>query len=250
MTSTSKICEFVFAPIKLTFISAMVPLLLWGEVGRSSISDWRDGPPVSVKRGDLVFRKDNGVWSKFFVCASRREKRFSHVGIVDADGDDPLIIHANASETTGIGSVRRQRWSGFFSESLDGAVYRFKGTRDERERIALEARSRIGVCFDTGFDMLNTNKLYCTELVREAVNAAARREVIGFTTVADLKKLIAVDDCYKSEMSLVAECDVIKREYEGCFQRKLLCCILCVVLMIAIAVLLMLALRLCKSKES
>lgn len=56
-----------FAPIKLSIISAIVPLLLWSEVGHSLISEWRKNPPVSVERGDLVFRRDNGVWSKFLV---------------------------------------------------------------------------------------------------------------------------------------------------------------------------------------
>lgn len=236
MSSTSKICKLTVAPIKLTIISAIVPLLLWGEVGHSLISEWRKNPPASVERGDLVFRKDNGVWSKFFINASKCEKRFSHTGIIDGvSGGVPTIIHADADERTGVGCVRRQRWGDFFNESVDGAVYRFNGTNDEREKIAVEAERRIGVHFDTGFDMWDKKKLYCSELIRDAVNAAVNREVIGYTTVADCKTLVAVDDCYKAEMSLVAECDVTEMPEEIWKRIKVLIRMLCMGVSLAIA---------------
>ena len=184
----------------------LVPPLMSEAAEQVDIRQWRKSSPVETQPGDLVFRRDNGVWSWFFIQASKREKRFSHVGIVLDGGKNPIIVHADASELTGIGCVRKQNWAGFFSESVDGALYRYYGTRHVRVRIAAEACKRLGVPFDTGFDMSSTNKLYCSELVREAVNGATSYETIGCTILPNRKTMISIDDCYCTNMIKVAEC--------------------------------------------
>ena len=193
-----------FRAIIIAFI--LVPPLLLEAVEQVNLCQWRKCSPVETQPGDLVFRRDNGVWSWIFIQASKREKRFSHVGIVLNGGRSPVIVHADASELTGIGCVRKQNWAGFFSESVDGALYRYDGVRDVRERIASEACKRLCVPFDTGFDMSNTNKLYCSELIRESVNGATADEVIGYTIVANHKAMVSIDDCYYTNMIKVAEC--------------------------------------------
>lgn len=161
---------------------------------------------MMVENGDLVFRRDNGVWSKIFINASTRERRFSHAGIVAITNGCVGVIHADANELTGTGRVRFEEWRGFFSESADGAVFRYNGEATIRNKIVDEAKKRLNVPFDSGFDMTQTNKLYCSEFVRESVNAAVGRRVIGYTRVPAGKGFVAVDDCYRSEMSMVAEC--------------------------------------------
>lgn len=187
-------------------MAEIVSLLSYGEVRQLAIEDWRRIPQLTVENGDLVFRRDNGVWSKIFINASTRERRFSHAGIVTITNGCIKIIHADANERTGIGCVRSEGWSGFFSESSDGAVFRYNGDDAIRNRIADEAKKRLNVPFDTGFDMTQTNKLYCSELVRESVNAAAGRQIIGCTMLSVDKGFVAVDDCYRSEMRMIAEC--------------------------------------------
>ena len=191
----------------ITFM--LVPPLLIEAVEQVEICQWHKCSPVEAEPGDLVFRRDNGVWSWFFVQASKREKRFSHVGIVIDGGRNPTIVHADASEMTGVGCVRKQDWAGFFAESVDGALYRYDGVRYVREKIASEACKRLRVPFDTGFDMSNTNKLYCSELVRESVNGATSHETIGYTMLTNCQTMISIDDCYHTNMIKVAEC----REY-------------------------------------
>ena len=183
-----------------------VPLLLKGGVEQVDIDKWKLSSPIETRPGDLVCRRDNGVWSWFFVHASTREKRFSHVGIIVVGGKFPLIVHADANELTGRGCVRQQTWAKFFSESIDGALYRYSFDQSVCNDIAHEALGRLSVPFDTGFDMENTNKLYCTELVRESVNAATTEDSIGYTWLRDLKRLVAVDDCYKTNAIKLAEC--------------------------------------------
>ena len=154
-------------------------------------------PLEEIEVGDLVFRKGDGLWTKFFVNKSSREKRFSHVGIVVSNCMSKITIaHAEAGDWTGVGDVHLQDWNGFFDGALDCAVYRLNGDVYLRNRIAKNAENYIGVPFDNLFDMDNTNRLYCTEFVRLCVNNAVGTNLIGWTE-SKAKKIIALDDIYR-----------------------------------------------------
>ena len=188
----------------ITFILAS--RLLFGGVTQVDIENWRTNPPRDVAPGDLVFRRDNGVFSWLFICASQREKKFSHVGIVVEGGERPRIIHADANEISGIGCVREEGWEGFFRESLGAAVWRLQVADGVRKKIVVEARARLGVPFDSAFSLSDTNRLYCSEFVRESVNAATGEETIGVTDLGGGKRMVAVDDCYATNVVKIAEC--------------------------------------------
>lgn len=174
---------------------ACAPLMSDETAGESA---WRQSPPEGIAAGDLVFRVGHGIWTRYFIGISSREKRFSHVGIVSrADGNGVVILHADADDTTGVGMVREQDWGGFLAEALECAVYRFTGDGDPL-RFIETGRIKLGVPFDPSFDMSDDGRLYCTEFVRYAINSALDRELIGFTLVNG-HPFIALDDIYSSE---------------------------------------------------
>ena len=158
--------------------------------------DWRDAPPAGIRAGDIAFRSGNGPWTRFFVGASSRDKRFSHVGIVvPAPGCGVAIVHSEAGDFSGKGNVRADSWKVFFDGATDGAVYRPVFSDGAPESIVSCAMSRMGVVFDKDFDLSDTNRLYCSEFVREAVNEAAGRKLIG-TTRVNGRDIVAIDDIY------------------------------------------------------
>lgn len=152
--------------------------------------------PSGLRRGDLVFRREEGFLSRCFIEASSREKRFSHVGIVCSCGDSVKVISVG-DDGMSSGTVEAEEWSIFMSASVDGAVYRFKGHDDIGERIALAAERRLGIPFDPAFDLKTKDRLYCSELVHDAVNEAVGEEVIGTTKRGDFE-YVALDDCYRT----------------------------------------------------
>ena len=157
---------------------------------------WKVDVPCALKVGDLVFRKGHGVWTKYFISCSMREKRFSHVGIVAEIGDEVVLIHADADERTGDGRVRGEAWHSFFVDALECAVFRFDGDSSVASNIAINAKCRLGVKFDSAFDMGETNRLYCSELVRLAINEAVGTNLVGFTKVCG-RNVVAIDDLYR-----------------------------------------------------
>ena len=177
-------------------IFSLVPLIVVG------CPQWRVSAPAGLRPGDLVFRRCDGVWSRWFIEASSREKRFSHVGIVVGEspcefhGESPLVVHAEADESTGGGCVKVDSWRDFMKDALECAVYRHGESAEQSCEIAKCAMRHIGVPFDASFDLSSTNMLYCTEFVALAMNEALGTNVVG-TTVISGRQFIALDDIYR-----------------------------------------------------
>lgn len=160
-----------------------------------------DSPDLSLaENGDLIFRFGDGYFSGFFRNFSEKEKIYSHTGILirDESSDSIFVIHAEGSELTGVGNVKKDPATGFLHKVDDWAVYRLKGTKEQRAIIANLALDfwRRRVPFDMHFDALDSSALYCTELVANCINTATRSLVIVPRTCRDGRYFIAIDDTY------------------------------------------------------
>ena len=178
----------------LALVFLLLPILSAAE---GFMCSWQDCPPINLKTGDLVFRRGQGIWTSYFINVSSREKRFSHVGIVVDGGDEPILIHADADERTGYGFVHTETWCSFFINTLECAVFRYDGDPSVASNIVVNAKRRLGVKFDSDFDMGETNRLYCSETVRIAINEAVGTNLVGSTDVCG-RKVVAIDDLYRN----------------------------------------------------
>ena len=173
------------------------------------VAAWCLAPPLELRPGDLVFRRGQGIWSGQFAGLSSRETRFSHVGVVWAVDGEVKIVHAEASEWTGHGRVRETTWRGFFEDAgaRECAVFRFDGPPETAMRLAERAHERIGVPFDSGFDLSETNRLYCTELIAVALAEATGADGSPRTSRGE-RTYIALDDLYSRGFSRVYDSEV------------------------------------------
>ena len=110
-------------------------------------------------------------------------------------GKEVVLVHADADDRTGDGCVHFEGWQGFFADALECAVFRYDGYPTVASNIVVNARRRLGVKFDFAFDMDETNKLYCTEMVRLAINEAVGTNLVGSTKVCG-HNVVAIDDLY------------------------------------------------------
>ena len=178
-------------------LNAYLLLSCLSAAGDSASCEWKNLLPTQLAIGDLVFRRGHGAWTHYFINCSSREKRFSHVGIVSEIGSEVALIHADADERTGNGCVRVEGWRGFFADALECAVFRFDGDSSVASNIAINAKRRLRVKFDSTFDMSETNRLYCSEMVRLAINEAVGTNLVGFTKVCG-HNVVAIDDLYRN----------------------------------------------------
>lgn len=160
-----------------------------------------------VQSGDIICRYGDGFWSSRFRESSVGDKRFSHVGIIQVKSGDRFVIHALASDFSGAGSVLKEPLTDFLSDSHTVSVYRFKGPRAVRSKIADEAVLHIGKPFDLAFDLDSDESLYCSELVWICVNAALGKKLIE-SSILNGKRIIPIDSCYScGEMKCVFDSD-------------------------------------------
>lgn len=151
------------------------------------------------EEGDIVLRYGGGLWSPFFRDISRRDKRFSHAGILVRENGEICVVHASAADLTGIGSVSCESLETFLTTAADYAVYRLAISEPVKRRIAANARNYLGSSFDSSFDLSDKERLYCTELVMQAVNEAAGFAVIR-PTVTNGIAVVAPDNCYEHRL--------------------------------------------------
>ena len=132
----------------------------------------QDLPPL--QRGDVIFQNSRSAQSLAILLAT--DSPFTHVGIVDFDGDgNPVVLEA-------VKTTRETPLDVWVAQGKDGAVavYRMEGlTKAQALAATKAARSHFGKGYDPYF-YRTEDALYCSELVhvafRDGMGAALGRE--------------------------------------------------------------------------
>ncbi|MBO5820683.1 MAG: hypothetical protein J6R02_03740 [Alistipes sp.] len=127
-----------------------------------------------LQQGDIIFRRGTGIVGHA-VAAADRQGNYSHVGIVVSDANGFCVVHAVPHEHDYDGDydrVKCERIDDFLNRyvNADVALFRPK-VEDGQRRVAVETALRLyerGVPFDHDYDLSDTTRLYCTELVEYA----------------------------------------------------------------------------------
>ncbi len=151
------------------------------------------------KNGDLIVRHSDYLHSEFIRKLNSREQVFSHLGVIRRTSDSLTVLHATAGDLTGIGGIEAVPLSLFMPQGdFDVAVYRLQTPQSVRDALAddiLRLRAK-GTPFDPFFNVADTTRLYCAELVAYSVNRVLEREAVQPSGVFMGKPIYTVDDCY------------------------------------------------------
>lgn len=147
-----------------------------------SVSAGAAFPELAV--GDVVFIRVSA--KPFREVAVATNSWTNHVGIILAiDGKEPLIGESTFpfSRTTTLSKFIAR------SQNERYAIARLKTglSSDEQHRVAMAAQRRMGVFYDTGFD-LHSHRQFCSRYVREVLADATGVNVGEVQTFADLLK--------------------------------------------------------------
>lgn len=155
------------------------------------------------EQGDIICRLGNGFFSNQFKNYSKKEKIYSHVGIVDVSNDSVFVYHSEASELTGIGSVKREPLTLFLNKIDTWGVYRLKVQDSLKLKIVENANYYYErkTPFDMDFDLTDDTKLYCTEFVAVSVNKALNDSIIHPGIKMKNKMFYGIDDIYDLPIS-------------------------------------------------
>lgn len=140
-------------------------------------------PQEGLQSGDLIFRSGTGMAGQLLAEAAPKTS-YSHVGLVTIKQGAPFVIHASLGGENGKGQVIIDSLEDFLlrDKAIAVAVYRLPSDLVYLAPSAIEIAQnyvRQEVPFDTGFDLSNDERLYCTELVWRAYQEAGLNLVEG-----------------------------------------------------------------------
>ncbi|MDR1074316.1 MAG: hypothetical protein LBL45_11720 [Treponema sp.] len=127
------------------------------------LQDYLDTLTVNAQDGDIICRLGDRTWSLYFKGLSKRDKRFSHLGIIHRKDEAVMVINAEGRAWAGKDSVNEVALREFITPARMIGLYRLDNA--DGAMIVEEALKMIGKPFDWDFDLHNADKLYCTELL-------------------------------------------------------------------------------------
>jgi hypothetical protein len=122
-----------------------------------------EGLKPYLKNGDIICRLGDRLWSLYFKDLSPDDKRYSHLGIIRINGDDITVINAEGARWEGKDYVNETLLQDFIGAAKTIGIYRLKDVNGDV--IIEKALHFVGVPVDWDFDMEDSKKLYCTELL-------------------------------------------------------------------------------------
>jgi hypothetical protein len=157
-----------------------------------------DSAMGELQTGDIVLRMGQGADSYLLAQLNRKNKNYSHCGIVAIENGKPYVYHSIGGEDNPDERLRRDPAAFYFSDRHNGAIaiVRYDLGKDGTERLVAVARAfyKKRPRFDMKFDLATDDKLYCSEFVYKALRLAAKDTAYISTTQGMAGKYVAIDN--------------------------------------------------------
>jgi len=150
----------------------------------------------NLNSGDIVLRLGNGYFSSIFKEYASKEKKYSHIGIISVENGVINVYHAEASELTGIGRVKRETLEDFLKDITVFDFFRLDNENASNIASVAHDYYKAETPFDLDFNYEDDTSLYCAELVANAINTATNDVTVKPTIVLAHKTLYGLDDIY------------------------------------------------------
>lgn len=158
----------------LHIFPALLALCLCVSCKNTRAKSQRIMPVEILADGDLVFRRGTGLLSQVVTSASK-DGVYSHIGILKKIDNEWFVIHAVPDEPDFEGDpdrVKMDSLSRFFAadRAVRGMIARVTDDSLVASKAAAIARkmAREKVLFDHDYDLTDTSRMYCSELVEFA----------------------------------------------------------------------------------
>jgi len=147
-----------------------------------------------LRSGYIVLRTGLGADSYLLAQMNRKDKTYSHCGIVMVEHGYPFVYHSIGGEDNPDERLRRDSAKFFFSPLHNSGIaivqYDYNESRVSALRRVVSDYYKARPKFDMHFDLKTDDALYCSEFVYKAINKTMKDSgyirpttVLGFTFV-------------------------------------------------------------------
>lgn len=158
---------------------------------------------VLVKSGDVIVRNGNDEVSNTARSFNRKDKTYSHCGLIQVEQDTVFVYHALGGSYNPSQKLLRQTLRDFCSDEDIDKVAVFRYPLNDKESNALNSwikdRYAEGLPFDLFFNFQTDDQMYCSEFVFKGLNTAKAGALIKALPENEAIKYVAIDDLYLNE---------------------------------------------------
>jgi hypothetical protein len=153
-----------------------------------------------IRSGDIVLRTGLGADSHMLACMNRKDKTYSHCGIVMVENGYPFVYHCIGGEDNPDERLRRDSAALFFSplhnKGFAIVSYNYDRLAVTRLMEVVHTYYKQRPRFDLKFDLSTDDRLYCSEFVYKAVNKALNDPGFIKTTAFLGRTFVAIDNLF------------------------------------------------------
>lgn len=150
----------------------------------------------TAQNGDLITRLGNDILSYQIKLLNDSGKLYSHAGLIIERNGQKWVAHIAPAETDA-DTIQYSPIDSFINpaHNLTAALYRYKLSSEEKDsvRSLIEQYKVSGLRFDRSYDLETKDKMYCSEMIAEALQKASNNRITVQTirVPEKMQKLVA-----------------------------------------------------------
>lgn len=134
-----------------------------------------------LKDGDLLVRNGNDLTSQFIKNFSKKDKNYSHSGLVFFRGGTPFVYHILAADGDPNSELIAENLETFCDPRHNSAfaIYRYDLDSAELTKLKMTV-SRLhetGVKFDSLFNLKTDDRMYCSEMIKKGLERSTNGRI-------------------------------------------------------------------------
>ncbi len=156
-----------------------------------------------LKNGDVIVRNGTDEVSRAARSFNRKDKTYSHCGIIQIENDTVFVYHALGGSYNPSQKLLRQDLEVFCDPGAVDRIAVFRYYLDSKETHTLTAwlrnRYTAGLLFDMFFNFYTDDKMYCSEFVFKALDNAKGGALLRLLPENTGPVYVSIDDLYLNE---------------------------------------------------
>ncbi len=195
--------HFTFRGIRLGGCLFLFGILACNTGKKPNLDNAVENIQALTKSGDVIVRNGNDEVSEAARNFNRKDKTYSHCGLIQVEQDTVFVYHALGGSYNPSQKLLRQTLRDFCGdEAIDKiAVFRYP-LNDKESRILsswmLEHYDKR-LPFDLFFNFQTDDQMYCSEFVFKGLNAAKNDSLRKLLPKDKEVMYVAIDDLYLNE---------------------------------------------------